>query len=53
KSVCNDCGLCIERCQFGAWEFDEDDVVFNIDHCFGCGLCVSSCPAGAVSLVKR
>ena len=53
KSVCSDCGVCVERCQFGAWEFDEGGVEFDVDHCFGCGLCVSSCPTGAVSLVKR
>lgn len=53
KSLCNDCGVCVERCQFGAWERGEDGVVFNDDHCFGCGLCVTTCPVGAVSLVER
>jgi len=52
KSVCTDCGLCVERCQFGAWTC-ENGVVFKSELCFGCGLCVSSCPTHAVSLVKR
>lgn len=53
ESLCTGCGLCVDRCQFGAWGNGDNDAVLDCERCFGCGLCVSSCPAGAVSLVKR
>lgn len=52
ESLCNECGVCVERCQVGAWN-RGNGVVLDIERCFGCGLCVSTCPTGAVSLVKR
>lgn len=53
ESLCVDCGLCVERCQFGAWSRDNGGVKLDSENCFGCGLCVSSCSAGAISLVER
>lgn len=61
-ALCNGCGVCLGRCQFGAWERRNpfsgrkrvsSGVHFNPARCFGCGLCVSACPTGAVSLVER
>jgi len=53
QSLCSDCGVCVERCQFMARDQDENGVHFKQENCFGCGLCVSSCPTGALSLVRR
>lgn len=52
KSKCVGCGVCTERCQFGAREMVNDAVVFDPDLCSGCGLCVSTCPQQAITLNK-
>jgi ferredoxin len=52
-SDCNECGVCAERCQFGAREMVNGSLSFNPDLCFGCGLCVSTCPTGAITLVDK
>ncbi|MGD2250357.1 MAG: 4Fe-4S binding protein [Candidatus Methanofastidiosia archaeon] len=51
--LCNECGTCVERCQFEAWIHQKNGVALDADSCFGCGLCVSTCPTGAVTLEKR
>jgi ferredoxin len=50
---CNDCGICVERCQFRARRMVDGKLVFNKARCFGCGLCVTVCPTEAISLVER
>jgi ferredoxin len=52
-ALCDDCGVCLERCQFQAWDRVDAKVHLRPSHCFGCGLCVSTCPTDAVSLVER
>lgn len=53
--ICNGCGVCVQRCQFGALKFEVTTNKANIDpfRCFGCGLCETGCPRGAISLVDR
>jgi NAD-dependent dihydropyrimidine dehydrogenase PreA subunit len=53
SELCNDSGLCVERCQFGAREMINDKMAFNPELCFGCGLCVSTCPTNAIKLVEK
>lgn len=54
ETACDNCGICVERCQFKARQMDEDNkLVFNQARCFGCGLCASTCPRKAITLVKR
>jgi len=52
---CNGCGICAQRCQWGALKFETTQGKANIDQfkCFGCGLCHTACPREAISLVKR
>jgi Pyruvate/2-oxoacid:ferredoxin oxidoreductase delta subunit len=52
---CNGCGLCVQRCQFGALKMNVTIDKANIDstRCFGCGLCETICPKVAISLVER
>jgi NAD-dependent dihydropyrimidine dehydrogenase PreA subunit len=51
--ACTDCGVCAERCHFGARKMIEGAMVYNADQCFGCGLCVSTCQANAITLAKK
>ena len=52
---CNGCGVCVQRCQFGAIKFEVSIDRPNIDHlrCFGCGLCETGCPRKAIELLER
>lgn len=50
---CNDCSICIERCQFHARRMVDGKLVFDEARCFGCGLCISVCPTDAICLVER
>jgi ferredoxin len=51
--TCENCGTCVERCQFHARQLVEERLVFNQAKCFGCGLCVTTCPTRSITLVKR
>lgn len=53
--ICNGCGICAQRCQFGALKFEVTTDKANIDQfkCYGCGLCETSCPRKAIKLVER
>ena len=52
-SDCTECGVCVDRCQFGAREMVDGSLSFNPELCFGCGLCVSTCPTNAITLVDK
>ncbi|WP_455392386.1 ATP-binding protein [[Eubacterium] cellulosolvens] len=52
-SKCDDCGLCVDRCQFKARELVDDKLEFHNEKCFGCGLCLETCPNDAISMVER
>jgi ferredoxin len=54
RELCESCETCIERCQMGAAQLDDDDIAtVDLDSCIGCGLCVTSCTSGAMHLVKK
>ncbi|MFW9821657.1 MAG: ATP-binding protein [Candidatus Thorarchaeota archaeon] len=54
SELCTLCGICIDRCHFGARLLDSDEEInVNPDLCFGCGLCVSTCPNNAIKLIRR
>ncbi len=52
EAACQVCGLCIERCQFGALSLAETVQVDRV-RCVGCGVCVLVCPDDALALVRR
>ena len=52
-SACTTCGVCVDRCQFGAREMVNNKLAFETELCFGCGLCVSTCPTNAIQLLDK
>jgi NAD-dependent dihydropyrimidine dehydrogenase PreA subunit len=53
--ICNGCGICAQRCQWGALKFEVTSGKANIDQfkCYGCGICETGCPRGAIKLIER
>lgn len=51
--ACIHCGQCVERCFFGARDYNDEQMVYNPQSCVGCGLCVTICPATATTMVLR
>ncbi|MDH5696092.1 MAG: hydrogenase iron-sulfur subunit, partial [Dehalococcoidia bacterium] len=49
--ACNDCGLCIKNCPYGAiqWVDDRPSVIKAL--CKGCGLCAADCTKDAITIV--
>lgn len=52
ESSCIGCGLCSEKCPFGALAV-EDVARLEPVKCMGCGICVVSCPEDALVMVRR
>ncbi|MFW9962874.1 MAG: 4Fe-4S binding protein [Candidatus Sifarchaeia archaeon] len=52
-SLCDNSGVCVDRCNFGAREIVDGKLKVNHEQCYGCGVCVSTCPTGAISLVMK
>jgi ferredoxin len=52
---CNGCGVCVQRCQFGAAKFEVRIDKANVDpmRCFGCGLCETGCPKSAITMIDK
>jgi len=46
---CTKCGLCEDRCRFGAIH----DFIVDSIHCEGCKVCVQICPVQAIDFVER
>jgi ferredoxin len=55
--LCIGCGLCLERCQFGAITSGSSEgkqaAVIDAGKCYGCGLCRRACAQTAISLAER
>lgn len=47
---CVSCGLCHEKCRFGAIGTYNGEFRINEFACEGCGVCAAVCPTGAVTL---
>ena len=50
---CNDCGVCVDRCQVHAISIKDDVAVIERERCIGCGLCVTKCATGSLSLAAK
>jgi MinD superfamily P-loop ATPase len=53
RTLCTNCGLCAQSCQFKAiTNLGTDTMVFS-ELCHGCGLCSLICPEKAISELPR
>ncbi len=50
EDLCSACGICREKCRFGAI---DEDLAFDPFLCEGCGVCAWFCPEGAISLEEK
>jgi NAD-dependent dihydropyrimidine dehydrogenase PreA subunit len=56
QELCTSCGLCVNACKHGTYEFNDDQkvVVANPYHCeVFCESCKFQCSAEAISFPKR
>jgi len=51
--LCNQCGICVEKCIFEVISYEKEDIKFEEDKCFGCGLCAYNCPQEAIKLILK
>lgn len=49
---CTLCGICIEKCPFGALSMKDTGIAVN-DSCRMCGVCVRSCTEKAISFEQK
>jgi len=52
-SVCTNCGVCAENCEFNALVQLPNHVIFFADLCMSCNACQMLCPQNAISMTKR
>lgn len=52
KQKCNLCGLCLQRCPFGALSMEKNGIEVS-SACRMCGLCVRACPEKAIRFEQR
>jgi ferredoxin len=51
--LCNQCGICLDKCLFEAISDNGERIEFDEAKCFGCGLCAYNCPQQAVKLILK
>lgn len=51
ERLCTECGLCQEKCPYGAISLDTKPV-FDHDKCYGCWACYNHCPTKAIYTEK-
>ncbi|MDY6845012.1 MAG: 4Fe-4S ferredoxin [Thermodesulfobacteriota bacterium] len=49
---CTSCGICLDRCHFGAINMkgEHETACVTEENCMGCGLCAVTCPEAIITL---
>ena len=47
---CTNCGVCAQKCKFGAIAYKNGEYVVDNISCEGCGFCARICPASAIAM---
>ncbi|OAG28594.1 ATP-binding protein [Thermodesulfatator autotrophicus] len=50
EELCTSCGICLEKCRFGAV---REDFTFDPFLCEGCGVCAWFCPEEAITMEEK
>jgi Na+-translocating ferredoxin:NAD+ oxidoreductase subunit B len=53
QKTCQNCNLCLDRCQMDALSQIDGQMTLNRDRCIGCGLCVTTCPTRSLRLQRK
>ena len=53
ESLCNQCGICSEVCQYNAIVMAGEKVLVFPELCHGCGSCFLNCPTNAITEVPN
>lgn len=53
EATCLGCGVCVERCHFGALSLPGEVALVDPLRCLGCGVCTTVCPVEALHLERR
>jgi ferredoxin len=53
NELCTHCGMCVDRCVFGARTIKDGLMEYDPDMCYGCGLCVTACPNDSIRLERE
>lgn len=53
KSICINCGICLDYCCFDAINEVKGEVLIDETSCDGCQLCARVCPVEAINMIKE
>lgn len=51
--ACIACGICVRRCNFGAFRKENGKIDYDAGLCRGCGLCSLTCRPEAIKMIRR
>ncbi len=50
---CNNCGTCVDVCNFQARKMFDNRLILDRNNCYGCGICIDTCPSDCIQMIQR